>query len=358
MKKILIVSTVGLIYDGITSVILQYLQAMNSKKFDIYVVATIDAKPSIINQIENCDCTVITFPNRRTETLKYFFDLIKFIKSNHIDIIHAHGNSATLAIEMVAAKIGRCPKRIAHSHNTKCNQIKADKILRPIFNCSYTDGLACGEDAGKWLFGDKKFEVLTNGRNIEQYKFSLQNRNKIREFYGIKDELVIGHVGGFFEQKNHRFLVEIYKEVKKIEPRSKLFMIGDGILKTEIEKACEKLEVIFTGSIDNISEYLSAMDGMVLPSLFEGLPLVSIEWQINGLPCVLSNKITKECKLTDCVDFLSLDDSAQNWAKVIVNKIKNNKRQFCADKSYKLIKNSNFNIDNNVKKLERIYGEG
>lgn len=355
MRKILIISTVGLIYDGITSVILQYLQSMNLEDMDVYVLGTIDVKPNIRSQIENLGCKIVEFPNRREKTISYFFSLVKYIKKNNIDVIHVHGNSATLAIEMIAGWIGGCKKRIAHSHNTKCNQIKADKILRPLFNYSYTDGLACSEDAGRWLFGNRKFEILTNGRNLEEYIFNKEKRQVIRDSYGIEDEIVIGHVGGFFEQKNHKFLVEVYKQIKNLEPNSKFFMIGEGVLKSEIEELCKDLDVIFTGAIDNVPDYLNAMDGMLLPSFFEGLPLVSIEWQINGLPCVLSDSITKDCKLTECITFLSLDEAAYKWADMIINKIKNNQRELCANLSYKTIEKSTFNIRNSSKKLERIY---
>lgn len=355
MKKILIVSTVGLIYDGITSVITSYLQAMNLEGLDVYVAGTIDVKPSIRKQIEDCGCTVVEFPNRRTEAFKYFCALTKFIRKNHIEVIHAHGNSGTLAIEMVAAWLGGCKKRIAHSHNTKCEQVMADKILRPLFNIFYTDGLACGDSAGQWLFGNRKYEVLANGRDIEKYKFSLETRNKIRSEHGINDEIVIGHVGGFVDQKNHKFLVEIYRELRQLEPNCKLFMIGDGPLKYDIEKSCYDLDVIFTGAIDNIPDYLNAMDGMLLPSLFEGLPLVAIEWQINGLPCLLSDNITRDCKLTNIVEFMSLYNSAREWAQEILKIINRGNRMVDALNSYDVIYDSKYNIRKGVRELEQIY---
>lgn len=355
MKKVLIVSTVGLIYDGITSVITSYLQAMNLEGLDVYVAGTIDVKPSIRKQIEDCGCAVVEFPNRRTETFMYFCALTKFVRKNHIDVIHAHGNSGTLAIEMVAAWLGGCKKRIAHSHNTKCDQVRADKVLRPLFNIFYTDGLACGDSAGQWLFGNRKFEVLINGRDIEKYKFNLETRNKIRSEHGINDEIVIGHVGGFVEQKNHKFLVEIYRELRQLEPNCKLFMIGDGPLKYDIEKLCFDLDVIFTGAIDNIPDYLNAMDGMLLPSLFEGLPLVAIEWQINGLPCLLSDTITSDCKLTNIVEFMSLNNSAREWAQEILKIINSGNRLVDALNSYRVIYDSKYNIRKAARELERIY---
>ena len=355
MRKVLIVSTVGLIYDGITSVITSYLQAMDLDGLEVYVAGTIDIKPNIRKQIKDCGCTVVEFPNRRTDTIKYFISLTKFIRKNHIDVVHAHGNSATLAVEMVAAWLGGCKKRIAHSHNTKCDQVKADKLLRPIFYFFYTDGLACGEAAGKWLFGNRKFEILANGRDVEKYKFNPKTREKVRTSLGIKNELAIGHVGGFAEQKNHRFLVEIYRELRKLEPNCKLFMIGDGSLKPEIEKLCEGLNVTFTGAIDNIPDYLNAMDGMLLPSLFEGLPLVVVEWQINGLPCVVSDAVTNECGFTSFIGFESLQSSPATWANELLNKVKQETREKNSIEAIIKAKEKCFDISESANRLKDIY---
>lgn len=355
MKKIIIVSTVGLIYDGITSVITSYLEDMNKEGLDIYVVSTIKTEPAIEKKINRMGCSVVYMPSRKEQTLEYFFSLTRFIRKNKIEVLHAHGNSGTLAIEMLAACIGGCKKRIAHSHNTKCDQVKADHILRPIFNLLYTDGLACGEDAGRWLFGKKNFEILTNGRNVDLYKYNIEKRKQIRDFYGFTNEIAIGHVGGFFPQKNHEFLIEIYKRIKCNYPNCKLFMIGDGPLKEQIEKKCEGLNVIFTGAIDNVSDYLNAMDGMLLPSFFEGLPLVAIEWQISGLPCVISDTITNECMVTDGIEYNSITSDPNDWAKQILGMVMSNNRLSSSNIAYEKVLNSKFNLINNVEKLRQIY---
>ena len=215
MKKVMVVSTVGLIYDGITSVIVSYLEAMDRRDLDIYVVSTIKAEAAITKKIEKLGCHVISFPSRRTNTAQYFFSLLSFIRKNRIDVIHAHGNSATLSIEMLAGWLGGCKKRIAHSHNTKCDQVKADKILRPFFYRLYTEALACGQDAGKWLFGDRKFEILQNGRDVDKYAYQETVRKNMRENYGFQEQMVVGHVGGFYEQKNHRFLVQVFRSIQR-----------------------------------------------------------------------------------------------------------------------------------------------
>ena len=266
-KKVLIISTVGLIKDGITSIIVSYLKAMDRQGLDFFVLGTIKVENSIRKELEDMGCRVVDFPNRRENPFQYMMMLIKFIRKEHIDIVHTHGNSGTMAIEMTAAWLGNCKRRIAHSHNTKCDQIKADKLLRPIFNLLYTDAFACGEDAGKWLFGNKSFKVLKNGRDISLYAFNKNVREKVRKELGIKGQLMIGHVGSFVEQKNHYFLLKIYKHILRIEPTAKLFMIGDGALKQSIEKEARNISnnIIFTGNLDCTADILQAMDGMLLP---------------------------------------------------------------------------------------------
>lgn len=357
-RKIIIISTVGLIYDGITSVILSYLQAMDLSEFDIYIAGTIKIEPNIRKKIEQLGCSVVELPSRRKNPARYFLALTYFIWKNRIKVMHAHGNSATLAIEMLSGWISGCKKRIAHSHNTQCEQVKADKILRPVFNLFYTDALACGDAAGKWLFGNQKFMVLQNGRDIDLFAYDPKMRKKMREKYAVSD-IAIGHVGGFVAQKNHEFLLEIYQEILKQKPNVKLFMIGDGELKEHIEKKAERIgirdHIIFTGNIDNVAEVLQAMDGMVLPSLFEGLPLVMIEWQILGLPCVISDVITKECICTEQVQTCSLHDGPDIWAKKILKLIEVTNRKEAIHTSVEQIKKAGFDIQEGIEKLKTLY---
>ena len=357
MKKVIIVSTVGLIYDGITNIMMSYVKAMNKKDIDIFVASTIKAEPGIIKQLKENGCHIVELPSRKEDTLNYFCKLTKFIRENKIDIIHAHGNSATLAIEMIAGWLGGCKKRIAHSHNTKCDQVKADKLLRPLFYLFYTDAVACGEEAGHWLFRNRHFIVLKNGRNIDDFLYDAEIRRDVREKLQITDKVVLGHVGGFFEQKNHKFLMEIFRSVIEVEPNAQLLLLGDGPLKSKIEESNKDIEdkVIFVGTTDSVSDYLQAMDGMILPSLFEGLPLVAIEWQINGLPCVFSDTITKECGLMPNTKFVSLDESPAIWATEILKLIKNNDRTKYSKMAAKVVEDAGFNIKQNAEELRKMY---
>ena len=227
-----------------------------------------------------------------------------------------------------------------------------------MFNIFYTDALACGVEAGRWLFGRKKFKVLQNGRDVEVFSFNQEIRKQMRTQLNLQDEIAIGHVGGFFEQKNHRFLLQIFKEIVKIEPTAKLYLIGDGPLKETMEKRAKGISknIIFVGTTNRVADYLQAMDGMLLPSLFEGLPLVAVEWQLNGLPCVFSDVITKDCCFTDNVEFLSLEKDPSVWAKELIVMIeKKNNREILSREAVSNADKAGFNIKNNARILRKIY---
>lgn len=358
-KKVLIISTVGLKYEGITSVILANLEAMKRDDLDIYLAGTIEVHPEIAEKITGLGCEIIDLPNRRTDTAAYFKALIRVIRRKKIDVVHAHGNSATMTIEMAAAFLGGCRCRIAHSHNTCCEQVRADKMLRPFFYLLCNKNLACGKAAGEWLFGNRPFTIIANGRNIEKYKFDSEIRRSIREKYHWENKTVIGHVGGFLPQKNHTFLIDIFQAVHKKQPDTELVLFGDGPLRGETEQKVEKLGlkdcVKFMGLSDQVNCFLQAMDGMLLPSVFEGLPLVAVEWQIAALPCVLSNEVTTDCAFSDLVEFCSLEENPDVWADILLKKIKNTDRNEEALNVIAETKRSGFDIRDNAELLHDIY---
>lgn len=359
-RKILVISTVGLIYDGITNVILSNLEVMDKDNLDIYVANTIRSEMNIKKKFEEIGCKIVDFPNRQTNPIKYFLALTKFIRSNGIDVVHANGNSTTLAIELLSAKIAGCGIRVAHSHNTKTNHELVNKLLRPIFNRTYNVALACGTEAGKWLYQHDDFTVIKNGRDVNKYKFNEGTRIAQREKLKLDSALAIGHVGGFVAQKNQEYLIDVFKELVKFHPNAKLFLMGDGQTKENIEQKVIEYnlaeKVIFTGNVDNVEDYLQALDVMVLPSLFEGVPLVAIEWQLNGLPLVMADTVTKEVILSDeTVAMLSLSDSFNRWAHKILDMSRYNDRSLQSDLAIQKAKINGFDIRQSAKILRKFY---
>lgn len=357
--KILQIPTGGLFADGILSCIVEYMTAIDKSGMDIQVLATNNPEKSVIQKIENSGCRVVSIPYRKKNIVKYFFALYKYISKEKIDIVHVHGSSAIMSIELVAARLAGCKVRIAHCHNTTCENQKADKVLRPLFNRSYTTAFACGQDAGRWMFGKRKFTIMPNGRNLKKYEYDPKKRTEYRNKLGIaSDALVIGHVGRFNRQKNHEYLVRTFSEIYKKNQNSYLVLVGTGEKVDEIKNLVKELElgrnVIFTGVIENVSDYLSAFDVMMLPSLYEGLPLVVIEWQIAGLPCIVSDTVTRECAITSLVKFESIKKKPETWANDIRNLTLQNRNNSKED-IFNEIKTAGYDIESGAEKLRQMY---
>lgn len=358
--KILIILTGGLKNDGISLGTLGYFKAMDKNDISVDFIAVNDVEPQIINKINDLGFNVIKVKNRKKNPILYCLKLFKIIKNNKYDIVHSHGSSSLILLEMIVSKFAGVPVRIAHSRNTKCDHPKIDKILRPLFYKVTTDFFACGEEAGKWLFKDNKFTVIPNGKNIESFIFNNDKRLEIRNNYGIGNRFAICHIGSFNIQKNHDFLIDIFYEFKKINSNSCLVLIGDGELRENIENKIKELglidDVIMTGIINNTNEVLQGMDYMILPSLFEGLPNVVIEAQIAGVQSIISNRITKECKITDLVEFESLETESRIWAERI-SRTKFIDREKCKEEIITMVRKAGYDIVENAKFLKNLYFE-
>lgn len=361
MLKILIVNTIGLDFEGITQSILSYLDATDRSDMMIdFVLVSNNFHPEMLKIIKEMGCGIYVLPSRMKSTLRYFLAIRNLISKKQYDIVHAHGNSATLAIEMWAAMLAGCKVRIAHSRNTVTSYPKLDKFLRPLFNVAYTQAFACGIEAGKWLFRDNKFLVIPNGKNISKFAYDSNQRTEIRRRLNLANKVVIGHVGNFNRQKNHDFLIKIFRDLASQDQRYVLYLMGEGSQRPQIERMIEayglKDQVFFTGSISNIAEMLQAMDIMVLPSRFEGLPNVVVEWQIACLPCVISDVITKECQLTDLVHTMPLQEGPTAWAEKI-RSIEVLDRESMKAGVLETIRTAGFDIEENAKQLKKIYYE-
>lgn len=358
--KILHVLTGGLRVEGIASTQLMFFKNMDMNKFQIDVAAVHNNSREMIDEYRKAGCNVIIFPDRMDETVKYFFELMKCLKKNKYDIIHVHGSSALMSLELLAADLAGISVRIAHSRNTKANYAKVDKMLRPLFNHLYTNGVACGEDAGKWLFRKKEFMVLHNGKNFSEFCYNTKIRTNERKKYNLDGKTVIGHVGVFNYQKNQEYLVRVFAEYLRKNKNAVLYLIGDGSEKTNVQKKVKELhledKIIFAGNVRDVPQRLQAMDIMVFPSRFEGLPNVVLEWQAEGLPCLISDKITKECAPSDLVAFTSIEDDPKIWADKIEQMLEQfTNREEQAKRGTQALKENGFDIIDATKELENMY---
>lgn len=247
-------------------------------------------------------------------------------------IVHSHIDSMSY-LPLLAAKKGCIPVRIAHSHNTAIDKdfkYLLKQYFRLKINTVCNERLACGQEAGKFLFGNKEFKVIPNAIDAERFHFNKDIRQRKREELGLTNEFVVGHVGRISYQKNHKFLVEIFNELLKMEPNSILLLVGVGEKEEEVREQIQKLgineKVRFLGNRSDVNELYQAMDVFVMPSFFEGIPVVGVEAQFADLPCVFSDKVPSEVMFNEKCEFVSLDKSAEEWAKSIIKNIIENQR--------------------------------
>ena len=357
--RVLMINTVPMRYEGITMVMLNYARNMRREGLQLDFLAINDVEPSLREAIAamGSKLHVITCRNRRP--LRYLLALSRLIRAEGYQVVHAHGNSCTLATEMLAARLGGAKVRCAHSHNTKCGSPRVHRLLRGPFDRLVTHGFACGEAAGRWLFGKRPFTVLNNGTDAAAYRFDPAAREACRAELGIGDRVAVGHVANFNPQKNHAFLIDAFERAARRSPRHVLVLVGDGAARAEIEAEVRRRglsdRVIFTGTRRDIPRILSAMDFMVLPSLFEGLPNVVIEWQASGLKALVADTVTRDCRLTDLVTFLPLDADA--WAQAMLGMDAAGDRAAASAAAGQRIAEAGYDIRENAERLRRLYFE-
>ena len=348
---------------GVESVVMNYYRHIDRTKIQFDFICDEDSTNIPYEEIEKLGGRVILIPPYQ-KLFKYHNKLKKIIKDGNYKIVHSHINTLSI-FSLFAAKCAGVPVRIAHSHSTTNKKEKKKNLLkqalRPFSKEFATDYMCCSELAGRWLFGNKEYDkgnvyLLNNAIDLDKFKYDEKIRSEKRKKLNISDDtLVIGHVGRFVEQKNHRFLIDIFNEIHKQNSNSILLLAGQGPLMEEINSKVESLGlekfVIFLGQIDDADKLYQAIDIFVLSSLYEGLPVVGVEAQATGLLCELSSNMTKETKILDTTRFISLDKSAKEWASIILDDYSKFKRyDTTAD-----ITKSNFNIKKETIKLENKY---
>ena len=367
-KKIKILYFVDrMLKGGIQSLVLEIVNNIDKKCFQIDFLLLDDGKEYDLERtLRKLGCNVYKLKgvwiNTPFDYIKYYRSMNQFFKTtgNDYDIVHMHSSSKNFMVLKLAKKNG-IKIRIAHSHNTdfqsrNCIKKFLGNILKILLKKYSTDYMACSNDAGKWLFGNNtNFVVLKNAINVENFAFNNEKRIEIRNKYGIKDnEIVCGNVGRITEQKNHMYLLRIFNKVYCKDKNYKLLIVGKG--DNEIEEKLRKFveenniqnNVIFAGFQENTYEYLNAMDLFVFPSKFEGLGIVLIEAQTNGLGCIVSEGIPDEAKIKSNIITIPLDNEKE-WVENILNC----KKDRIIDT--KIIKDAGYDINVEIKKLENYY---
>ena len=346
---------------GVEAVVMNYYRHIDREKVQFDFIVDEDSTVIPKDEIESLGGRVFIVPPYQ-KLNKYIPALIKLFKENQYKIVHSHINTLSV-FPLFAAKRAGITVRIAHNHSTaakgetKKNILKY--MLRPFAKVYATHYAACSTYAAEWLFGKKTVEqgkvtIFNNAIDLDKFKFDENVRNEVRKELGIEDKFVIGHVGRFCYQKNQEFLIDVFAEVYKQNPNAVLLLIGEGEDKKNIEQKVNDIKlknVMFLGNRNDVYRIYNAMDVFILPSRYEGLPVVGVEAQANGLPCLLSDKMTRETKMTENAEFLSIDDGVQKWADSILNKINLPRNK----NGYKNLIENGFSINDRAYKLMELY---
>ena len=310
---------------GIEAVVMNYYRHVDRDRiqFDFYFAA--DSAFPQREELERLGAGIFLVPSY-SHPLAYHRALCRAFKAGDYTIVHAHLSTMSVFALFAAWRAG-VPVRICHNHTTahwgggKKTLLKY--ILRPFNKLFATDYFACGEKAGRWMYGNRCFDagrvhVMPNAIDTKKFEYDQAARIRLREELKIpQDAFVVGHVGRFMYQKNHPFLLQVFKEILRLRENAFLLLVGEGELQETIRQSVreQSLEgkVIFTGARQDVSKLYSAMDVFCLPSFYEGLPVVALEAQANGLPCVFSDRITSEVLLNQSAVCLPLE-TQQRWA--------------------------------------------
>ena len=347
---------------GVESVVMNYYRNIDRSKIQFDFICDDDSTNIPYEEIEKLGGKVILIPPYQ-KVFKYHKELKKVLKDGNYKIVHSHINTLSV-FSLFAAKCAGVPVRIAHSHSTTNKKEKVKnlikQILRPFSKMFATDYMCCSELAGRWLFGNKEYDkgnvyLLNNAIDLDKFRYDEKIRIEKRKELNISDDtLVIGHVGRFVEQKNHRFLIDIFNEVHKQNSNSVLLLAGQGPLMDEMKEKVRKLglddSVKFLGRRDDINELYQAFDVFCLPSLYEGLGMVAIEAQINNLYVLASIEVPIEAQISNKIEFLKLD--TETWKEKLIEKKDNRKEKIIKSDDYNL-----YDIKEQAQKLENKYKE-
>ncbi len=344
--------------NGIANCVMNYLSRMDPVRVRCDLVCLNEPDETARTLVEQAGGSVFVLPGRNRHPLRYIRQLTALVREREIEIVHAHGNSATLAAELLAAKRGGARVRMPHSHNTTCNMKVIDKLLRGIFYRTSTQNIACSVAAGEWLFPNRPYTVLNNAIDTLRFRFSAAKREEMREQLGLsRDEIVFLHIGAFNEQKNQAFLLEAFEQLLVQKPDARQLLVGDGARRLSCEARAEargiRKQVAFLGLREEIPALLSAADVFVLPSLHEGLPLTLVEAQCAGLPCVVSEKVTREAALSDMVSFAPIEH-AQAFADAMVTAAQTQREEASA-RAIARAQEAGYDVAQNAEALMHIY---
>lgn len=351
---------------GIESYIISQLRHINRDVFKYdFLIAKDSPKVAYEDEIKSYECNIYRdYIPWGKSFFGHYYALYKFFKKNKgkYDIVITNIVDFHNINVLIVAKLFGVKTCIAHSH--MANDLRGN-FIRKIFIyinkkigkyfCDYL--FACSDKAGEWLFGDnlwkkKKSLVLKNAIETEKFIFNFNIRNKMRKMLHLENNIVIGHTGKFTDQKNHEFIIDIFKEIYDKNNNFRLILVGEGELEEQIKEKVKEMKiekaVIFLGKRVDINNILQGIDVFLFPSKYEGLPVSLIEAQASGLKCIVSDIVSNEVKITNLVSFISLKEKPLIWASKILEEY-----NYVRENKYYDIKKAGYDIKTEINFIEK-----
>lgn len=355
-KPIRIAQIMGKLWaGGVEMVVFNYYRAIDKNKvqFDFYYDADSTVEPP--RELIDMGARFIEVPPYQ-HLFQYLKTLKKHFKNNNYRIVHSHINTLSVFPLYMAWRCG-IPVRIAHNHSVpggeSLKRTSLKHVLRIFSRVFSTDYFACSEKAGRWLFGDKNYDngkviVIRNAVDFNRFRPTEEVLALLRKKFGLEGKFVVGHVGRFTFAKNHKFLIEIFKQIVQKRNDAMLMLVGDGELNEKIHSWVDeenlKEHVVFVGQVSDPERYYKLADVMVVPSIFEGLSLATIESQIAGVPVIVSTAVPEEAVISN--GCMRLDLNSNKWVDAIISYNRKKVNLDCRSDCYKIEKASQLLLNN------------
>ena len=318
---------------GLETILMNYYRHIDRDQIQFDFLTHRPHEADYDNEIRELGGIIYRAPRLYPHNYPAYFSYMRDFFQDHPEyqIVHSHIDAMSY-LPLAAAKRAGVPVRIAHSHNTSIDP-DFKYLLKTCFRYRLpavaTDFLACGKEAGEFLFGGRSFTVIPNAIDASQFAFSQETRDSVRAQLKIENNFVIGSVGRLTYQKNLPFLLSVFRELAGLCPEAVLLIVGGGEEEENLKKQAADYHISdrvrFLGIRKDVDQLYQAMDVFVMPSHYEGLPVVGVEAQFSGLPCVFSVNITREIQISDRAHFLNIRREPEEWAEYIL-KLKDRRR--------------------------------
>ena len=350
-------------FGGIESVVMNYYRFIDRRKVQFDFAVSKDSRLPQSDEIKRLGGSIYQLP-QVLHPGKYIAALMDILRERSYQVVHCHMNTLSV-LPLLAAYLAGTRVRICHNHTTAHFKEGLRTVvkygLRPLCKWFATDYFACGEYAGRWMYGNRCFDagnvyVMRNAIDTQRFQFEPAKRERVRNELGIADKFVIGHIGRFMYQKNHAFLVDVFYEVYQRRKDAVLLLVGEGELLGRIRDKVQRMgiadAVIFYGSSRDTGELYPAMDLFCLPSFYEGVPVVAIEAQGNGLPVLVSDKVSQEAKLQNDYMIVPLSLPAGVWA---VKALSDRECGRMRERGFSEVREAGFSIQSEAVNLQTYY---